>query len=186
MMPEHELKAAILARLGLLQQADVQAPVWQKRVLTIQKLAEQWNEKDGEETAQKIDTFLRSDTHEAVRMAAVRALGQLYLLAPEEVRWEPFLRALGDKHPEVQATMVQVLKFFVESWGTSHLSQQIIEMLWQKKLTPTGTNTLLRLSIIQLLGMLGTQISVPAIARLVELTRDADWQIREAAVLARS
>lgn len=186
-MSEDKLNADILARLGLARQVNEQAPDWQKRVHRVQKLIERWdreNGENGEEIARKIDAFLRKDAHEAVRMAAVRALGRIHLKAPEIVTWEPFLHALADRHPEVQATTMQVLAFFVKHKGQKYLPLSMIETLWQKKLVSPHTNKLFRLSIIQLLGMLGMQIPAPALARLVELTHDADWQIREAAVLA--
>jgi HEAT repeat protein len=177
------LETAILARLGLLKEASAQAPAWQKRVAEIQKMAERRDKKEIE----KLDKLRQHDPHVAVRMAAVRALGKLYLsVSPEgisvvsgNVALEPFLDSLADEAPEVQATTVQVLMSVVSAldptWLPEFMLDELVEQLKQE-----STDRLVRISIIQLLSILGTD----TIPEIMALLYDRDWQIRETAVLA--
>ncbi len=132
------LEATILARLGLLQRTDLVAeqdmPTWQKHVLNIQESTEQLlsvenHSRKIRESIETIDRALRKSEHEAIRMAAVRSLGKLYLARRGLVSREPFLYALEDPHPEVQVTAIEALISFIKTSGYDHLSSEMYILL---------------------------------------------------------
>jgi HEAT repeat protein len=175
-VPPASLETGILLRLGLAKGVNTQAggkkPHRQDDVLAVQELAK----KGGMSNVERINWYLRQNSYEAVRMAAVRALGEIYLSCGG-VTWEPFIRAFGDKHAEVQATAVQVLMSFVKARGPEYLPSMITDMLVNKQ-EQKGTDDLVRITILQLFGMLGMK------TLLLSILKDPDWQMRETAVLA--
>ncbi len=161
---------------------------WQTRVLALQLLADM--ERDVAVTLMRAS--LR-DPHEAVRMAAVRALGKRWKSG--KVPLDIFMTALKDEHVEVRATTVNVLA----TLGPEALTGSILTFLLRKlrnrlpaESRETGElvdkqrsvpreESLVRIAIIQLLGTLGEKAPVDELAKMLS---DPDWQIREAAVSA--
>ena len=118
----------------------------------------------------RIRDYLK-DSHEAVRMAAVRTLGNLWKFGTVPI--EVFLFALRDEHPEVRVTTVQVL----ESLGSEALVEPLITRLIQKL---QHEETIVRIAVIHLLGTLGKEAPVD---ELIKALKDDNWQVREAAAL---
>jgi len=183
-----------LIRLGLAK-SSLRDPIkalkqknWQTRVLALQVLADM--ERD------VVVSLIRAslqDPHEAVRMAAVRALGKRWKSG--KVPLELFVSALKDEHVEVRTTTVKVL----ETLGSEVLADPIIALLIGKlhhRSLAEGKETgelvnlqksvpreesLVCIAIIHLLGTLGENAPLDELA---DMLSDPDWQIREAAVSA--
>jgi HEAT repeat protein len=164
----------ILIRLGLTEKPPSQ-PLevlnnprsnWQAKTRAIQAFTEL-----GElAPIDRIQECLK-DAHEAVRMAAVRTLGELWRFGT--VPLGVFQYTLRDKHPEVRATTVYAL----ESLGSKALSGSLITQLIQKL---QREDTIVRIAIIHLLGTLGKEAPID---ELIKTLKDDNWQVREAAAL---
>src|SRR5579884_1744092 len=168
----------LMAYLGLSKE-PVQDPVkvlkdqhasWKMLVKAIRQLSEPPHP----QAIPYIEKYL-SHQHEAVRMAAARALGNFWR-ANMLLNKELLLRPLLDKHPFVQATAIQTLA----SLGPEILTITLVDSLIQR-LHNAESKSILRVAIIQLLGKTRFDISLHELVRALD---DKDWQVRENAAVA--
>jgi len=160
------LLADVLIRLGLPQRSSgdqqvqtTSRPGWQARAAMVHFFAAQ-GKRESLEAALK-------DTHEAVRVAALGALGKLSQHG--DVPIEHFVSALNDPHWEVRATAVQVL-------GTLGKAAQLQPTLAALK----DPDEQVRIAAIYVAGTWGQQVPV---ADLIAGLHDPEWQVREAAAV---
>lgn len=181
--PPSTLQSDILIRLGLSKpsvpypsseslpqlRTELKSKDWRKKIQAIQSLVEL-----GEQAPVKDIINCQDDADEAVRMAAVRALGKL--AAFDIVSLEPFIYALNDSNRYVRATSVHILA----TLGHQGLKKSHIEGLI-KKLLEKSEDELVRIEIVQLLGSLGADAPLRVLRQALQ---DDDYQVRELAMLA--
>lgn len=191
--PFASLEAASLARIGLRQQSaaapddpTMRIPPWQKRIIAVRILAKE----GGQAQVEHISSHYLTDPDERVRMEAIRGLEKIAKVKPGLVSPERFVGALGDDHPQVRATAVQVLTSLGASWLTDDLVTFLIKKLAVmdrqkyergRENKPEREDGLVRIAIMQLLVKLNEIRAVPA---LVAQLDDKDWQVRETAILS--
>ena len=186
-LPPRNLEQDILTRLGLAKEPVARLSGWTTSQLLRQlSMTSDWRERAwivqclperGEKAqVEKIIIAYLQDDHEAVRMAAVRALGKLWQSGP--MRLAPFLTALADSHPSVRATTIQVLA----SLKRQDLTGKVIEIL-KKRLAEKEEDEIVYIAIIQLLATLGKDAPVQLLLA-VSQDHHADPLVRESAILA--
>ncbi len=135
---------------------------WRIRAQAVQALGD-----FGEQVAIERIILCLKDEHEAVRMAAVRALGKLSRQRPEVV--EHIRSAWKDRHPEVRATVVQVMATLEIRVSTDFLEEAIGD-----------EDKIVRIAALKLAATQGVYAPLHMVAKALQ---DEDWQIREEAAL---